>query len=578
MFSRSLINMIFKCCGVCLISCGSSEEPGKPAAPPALFRDVAGQSGLGFEHFTGSTGQYFLPEIMGSGVALLDYDGDGDLDVYLLQGAMLDQAKPVAQAKFPPPEKHWPGNRLFRNELIPVGEMRFTDVTAAAGIGHEGYGMGAAVGDIDNDGDPDLYVTNFGPNVFYLNNGDGTFSDITRQAGVDDPRWSAGGAFLDYDRDGKLDLFVTNYIDFTIRNNKSCSDPTGGRDYCTPTIYNPVPDRLFRNLGNGKFADVSSKTGIDRAFGNGLGITAADFNSDGWIDAYVANDGTPNQLWINQGGARFEDSALMGGAAVNADGLPEAGMGVTAGDFDSDGDEDLFMTHLTRETNTLYLNNGKATFHDATNRFGLGSLSLAFTGFGSEWLDYDNDGRLDLFIANGGVTIMESLRGSPYPFLQTNQLFRGGSDGRFREVSASAGPVFELAEVSRGAAFGDLDHDGDIDIVVSNNNGPVRLLLNEAGGGYWLQVRLQGAGSNHDGLGARVALLRSGEPALWRRAHTDGSYLSASSPWVHFGLGENATVEGIGVLWPNGRAERWNDVRPRERITLRENTGQPWKF
>ena len=219
---------------------------------------------------------------------------------------MLDRAKPPDQAKFAPPEDHWPGNRLFRNELIPAGEMRFTDMTDVAGIGHEGYGMGAAVGDIDNDGDPDLYVTNFGSNVLYQNNGDGTFTDITRQAGIDDPRWSAGASLLDYDRDGWLDLFVANYVDFTIRNNKACSDPTGARDYCTPTIYHPVPDRLFRNLGTGKFADVSAKTGIDRAFGNGLGVTAADFNSDGWIDIYVANDGTPNQLWINQNGTRFE--------------------------------------------------------------------------------------------------------------------------------------------------------------------------------------------------------------------------------------------------------------------------------
>ncbi len=578
MCSRLLINMIFACCGACFLSCGDTEKSGSPIQTPALFRDVAAQSGLGFEHFTGSTGQYFLPEIISSGVALLDYDGDGDLDVYLLQGAMLDQAKPLDQAMFPPPKDHWPGNRLFRNELIPAGEMRFTDVTDAAEIGHEGYGMGVAVGDIGNDGDPDLYVTNFGSNVLYQNNGDGTFSDVTRQAGVDDPRWSAGAAFLDYDRDGRLDLFVTNYVDFTIRNDKDCSDPTGARDYCAPTIYHPVPDRLFRNLGNGKFADVAAKTGIDRAFGNGLGVTAADFNSDGWIDLYVANDGTPNQLWINQDGTRFEDSALMGGAAINADGLPEAGMGVTAGDFDSDGDEDLFLTHLTRETNTLYLNNGKGSFHDVTNRFGLGSVSFPFTGFGSEWFDYNNDGRLDLFVANGGVRIMESLRGSPYPFLQTNQLFQGGSDGRFREITASAGPVFDLAEVSRGAAFGDLDLDGDIDIVVSNNNGPVRLLLNEAGSGHWLQVRLRGVESNRDGLGARVALLRPNQPILWRRAHTDGSYLSASSPWVHFGLGQSDTFEGVAVLWPNGRSEVWKNVRPDEQTTLREGAGQPWTF
>jgi hypothetical protein len=350
-----------------------------------------------------------------------------------------------------------------------------------SGLGYESYGMGVAVGDIDGDGDLDLYVTNFGTNVLFRNDGGGKFADITRTAGVDDPRWSASAAFVDYDRDGDLDLFVANYIDFTVRNNKECFDPTGARDYCAPTSYRPVPDRLFRNDGGGKFTDVSVSAGLGAAYGNGLGVTCADFNGDGWVDIYVANDGTANQLWINQKNGKFIDDSLMSGTAYNADGAAEAGMGVTAGDVDGDGSEDLFMTHLTLETNTLYMNNGKGEFHDSTNRFGLGGISFAFTGFGSEFFDYDNDGFLDLFVANGAVTIMETLRGAEYPFHQKNQLIRGYGD-RFEDVSAQAGRALELSEVSRGAAFGDIDQDGDVDIVVTNNNGPARLLLNEAGG------------------------------------------------------------------------------------------------
>ena len=559
--------------------CGcDAAGPLVPEAPnqQPIFREVAGVVGLNFQHFIGSTGEYFLPEIMGAGGALIDYDRDGDLDVYLLQSALLDPSKSLESARFPPPQQHWPGNRLFRNELVPKGSLSFTDVTDKAGVGHQGYGQGATVGDFDNDGDPDIYVTNFGSNVLYRNNADGTFSDITRQAGVDDPRWSAGAAFLDYDRDGALDLFVTNYVDFTVRNNKICRDPTGGRDYCNPTVYGSVPDKLFHNEGTGRFLDVSEKAGTGTAFGNGLGVVCADFDSDGWIDIYVANDGNPNQLWRNKGDGTFEDVALMAGVAYNVDGLAEAGMGVTAGDFDKDGDEDLFVTHLALETNTLYLNDGSGHFHDATNQMSLGGASVTYTGFGTEFIDYDNDGRLDLFVANGAVTNIGPLRGSPYPFHQRNQLFRGLGPDRFKEISALVGSALELSEVSRGAAFGDVDQDGDADILVTNNNGPVRLLLNEVGSsGHSLRVHLEGVESNREGIGARVAALRSGQDPLWKRVHRDGSYFSASDVTLHFGLGDDATLQAIGVVWPSGNREVWRDIPP-ETITLREGTGEPW--
>ncbi len=564
----AVIPLFSLCLGVLLVI---SAVPPSPA-----FREASTETGLKFHHFTGATGQFFMPEIMGPGVALFDYDADGDLDVYLVQGTLLDKTKKLSEALFAPGPSFRPGNRLFRNELIPSGKLRFTDVTAQVGVGHEGYGMGVAVGDYDNDGDLDLYVTNFGPNILYRNNGNGTFTEVTREAGVDDERWSASASFVDYDRDGDLDLFVANYVDFTIRGNKKCFAATGEPDYCTPAIYRPMPDRLFRNDGGGKFTDVTQAAGIGRAFGPGLGVVAADYNLDGWIDLYVANDGAENLLWLNKGDGTFEEVGLISGAAYGADGVARAGMGVTAGDFDNDGDEDILVTNLRREGSTLYRNDGRGGFYDATTEFGLAHLSFPFTGFGVEWFDYDNDGRLDLFAANGAVTIMETLRGNPYPFHQRNQLFHNEGEGkRFLEASAAAGPALLSSEVSRGAAFGDIDNDGDIDIVVSNNNGPTRLLLNEAGArSAWLMVRLEGVKDNRNGLGARVAVLRKGQKPLWRRAHMDGSYLSAHDPRVHFGLGSGTAIEAVEVYWPSGGKERWKNVKANSVITLRQNSGE----
>ncbi len=518
---------------IVLVNCRPAPPPNvESLAPVPLFDEASARTGLNFEHLNGAVGEFFMPEIMGSGLALIDYDSDGDLDVYFLQGSEFSESGSHS-------------NQLFRNELIPSGELRFVDATAGSGLDHSGYGMGAAVGDYDNDGDPDLFITNFGANALFRNDGDGTFSDVT-SSGLDDPRWSASASFFDYDNDGDLDLFFTNYVDFNVRNNKDCFDPTGARDYCTPNVYNPVPDRLFRN-DDGSFVDVSQSSGLGAAFGNGLGVTAADFNGDGWTDIYVANDGVANQLWINQGDGFFVDDSLLAGAAYNADGRPEAGMGVTAADFDFDGDEDLFMTHLTQETNTLYLNNGRAQFRDVTNRFGLGSVSMAFTGFGSRWFDFDNDGFLDLFIANGAVTIMESQRAEPRPFRQRNQLFRG-TDARFEDLSAS----LDLEEISRGAASGDIDSDGDVDIVISNNGGPARLLLNRTGTqANWLRVRSR--------LGARVAVTVGGKQH-WGRVHSDGSYLSASEAVAHFGLGAATSVESVKVVLPDGQTRTFDSV------------------
>lgn len=542
-----------------------------------LFREVAEEVGLKFRHFTGATGEYFMPEIMGAGVALFDYDNDGDLDVYLTQGTMLDPTKDPLHAKFPPPSDWKPGNRLFRNLLSETGKLEFVDVTEKAGVGCIGYGMGVAVGDYDNDGFQDLYVTNFGHNVLYHNNGDGTFTDVTAQAGVDDPRWSTSAAWVDYDRDGRLDLFVANYLDFTVKGNKHCYASTGERDYCTPKMYQPVPARLFRNRGDGTFEDVTEAAGIGAAIGPGLGVVCADFDGDGWPDIYVANDGAAAHLWINQRNATFKERSLLSGTAYNAEGMPQAGMGVAAGDFDNDGDEDIFKTNLTNEGCNLYVNDGHGNFYDASVEFGLFRPTFPYTGFGTEWFDYDNDGRLDLFIANGAVNRIESLRGSPFPFNQINQLFHNEGEGKkFREMTGVAGPAFAISEVSRGAAFGDIDNDGSIDIVVTNNNGPARLLLNQTHSlkrNHWLLIRLEAAHGNRFGIGAKIEVRQRGRKLL-RRAHTDSSYLSANDVRVHFGLGEDARIEGLIVYWPDGKIEEWDGIQADRIVTIRQGTGR----
>ena len=559
----------------------SSEQGGAVPTETAIFTDMAEDVGVDFVHFNGMSGQYYYCEPVGSGAAMFDYDNDGDLDIYIVQGNMLGRGKKVTDALFPPRGPLPPKDRLYRNELVgksgSAAKLRFTDVTEKSHIDAGGYGMGVAAGDWNNDGRIDLYVTNFGPNQMWRNNGDGTFADVTRETGTDDQRWSISAAFLDFDRDGWLDLYVGNYVDFSFTNRKKCFSEGGRRDYCGPLGFNPVPERLFRNRGDGTFEDVSAKSQIAAEHNGSLGVVAADFNADGWVDLYVTNDGRPNHLWMNQGDGSFKNEAMLAGCALNADGKPEASMGVDAGDYDNDGDDDLFMTHLNGEKNTLYVNDGNGWFDDLSYRARLGAPSLPYTAFGMAFFDYDNDGWLDILAVNGEVTTLEALARvkDPYPLHQPNQLFRNLGNGQFEEVKNKAGSVLTLSEVSRGAAFGDVDNDGDTDVLVVNNNGRARLLINHVGNrNHWLGLRLVDKTGKHDMLGTRVAVIRSKGPTLWRRARADGSYASANDPRVLVGLGDSTDVTAVRAHWPNGRVEQWTDITVDRYTTLREGSGK----
>jgi hypothetical protein len=544
--------------------------PAPAVSSSPLFVDATAETGLSFTHDNGATGQLYMPEMMGSGVALFDYDNDGDLDVYLVQGATIDAGARAAT-----------GNRLFRNDGVVNGVPHFTDVTARAGVGMTGVGMGVAIGDVDNDGWQDLYVTAFGSNVLYRNRGDGTFEDATARAHVDDPRWTTSAAFIDYDRDGDQDLFLANYVAFTRAGNKVCTDHAGARDYCPPGAYAPVPTRLFRNDGGMTFTDVTESSGVARAYGAGLGVAVGDLDGDGWPDIYVANDATPNQLWINRHDGTFEDRGLLSGTAFNALGRPEGSMGIALGDADNDGDEDLFVTNIVGESHVLYLNDGTGNFEDARTKSGLGAATAGMTGFGTGWIDYDNDGRLDLFLTNGAVNIIEGQRGEKVPYRQHSQLFHNEGGGRFREVSAEAGPFFQQLLVGRGVAFGDLDNDGDVDMVVTTNNGPAFVLLNQttapgraaSSGGHWIEIALRSQDGSRAITGARIGVTRDGLPTLWRRARTDGSYLSASDARVHVGLGDQSRITRIVVQWPDGVSESFDGVAADRITTLRRGAG-----
>lgn len=509
-----------------------------PDSTSAWFQNVAESTGINFMHESGQGNKLYMPESMTGGVALLDYDGDGFLDVYFVQGGRVIG-----------PRAGLPGNRLYRN----TGDGKFEDVTEQAGVGDIGYGMGCATGDFDNDGWTDLYVTNAGPNVLYRNNGDGTFSDVTTLAGVGDPSFSASAAFVDYDHDGYNDLIVVNYLVWSAATELTCRGPTGRFEYCVPTNYNaPAPDKLFHNNGDGTFTDTTVPSGISTMFGNGLGVVAGDFNNDGLIDICVANDETANQLWINLGDGTFRDRALEWGVAYDGGGQTEAGMGIDTGDIDADGDLDLFMTHFTNETNTLYINHTQF-FADETSRWGL-EASLPFTGFGAALHDFNNDGWLDVYVANGRINRGFDLASSEGPYAEPNLLFQGTSDRKFREIVPRGGTERLLKHASRGAAFGDYNNDGRIDIFVVNRDARPYVLRNQnKSKNHWVMFRVVNE-LGADALGARVTIHVVGKDRK-RDVRTAYSYCSANDPRVHFGLGTAMQVENVRVTWPDGKTE-----------------------
>jgi enediyne biosynthesis protein E4 len=569
--------------GVWLAACGGSApsipQTSQQPANEDWFVERASATGIDFVHFNGMSGEYYYPEIMAPGVGLIDYDNDGDLDLYLVQSQMLGKGKTIKDALFPPkgPLK----DRLYRNDLSVSADgkktLHFTDVTDQAGIDIQTYGMGVAAGDVDNDGFVDLYRTGLTEGVLLHNNGNGTFTDVTARSGTANKGgWGVSAAFVDIDRDGWLDLFVGNYLLYTVEGDIDCLSVTGQHDYCPPNSYRPQPSKLYRNRGDGTFVDITKMALVGGAYGPALGVSTADFNNDGWLDIYVGNDGMPNQLWMNQKNGTFKDMAFLNGAAVNGQGNSEASMGVDAGDYDNDGDEDLFITNWLAQMNILYQNTGNAVFEDRKAASGLGAPSLAKTGFGTAWFDFDNDSWLDLMTLNGSVSMIEAQARAkdPFPLKMLNQLFRNLGDGRFEDVSARGGEPFKLLDVSRGAAFGDIDNDGDEDVVVGTANGPTRLFINNIGNrNHWLGLRLT-ALNGRDMLGARVSVLRPGGPTVWRRSRSDGSYASANDPRVLVGLGSSTAPVTVRVQWPDGKMEEWDNQSIDRWTTLKQGSGK----
>jgi hypothetical protein len=538
--------------GLVAVACGSPDEPeGEP-----WFVDVGPRSGVAFEHVVGVQRHFLFPEIAGSGVGLADVDGDGRPDLYAVQGGDLEQG---------PGD---PGNALYLNR----GGWRFDDVSAASGTDDRGYGMGCAFGDVDDDGRVDLYVTNVGPNALYCNRGEARFEDTTAAAGVGHPGWGTSAAFLDLEADGDLDLFLTNYLVWTPAREIHCSSPHASTDYCGPNNYQaPAADVLYRNEGGGRFRDVSAETGIGNAVGNGLGVATGDFNGDGRIDVYVANDLMANHLWLSQPDGTFVEDGLLAGCALDADGETEAGMGVLAFDVEDDGDLDLFMVHLEGETNTLYVNQGKH-FRDGTAEMGLAAPSLSFTGFGVVQADLDHDGLRDLYVANGRVTQGRPIYRPDDLYAEPDQLFRGRAAGRFEEVLPRGGRAGSPAGNSRGLALGDLDGDGDLDLALSRNDDRLELLENRAADGHWVLLRVLMA-SGRDALGATVVWDPDGSPRH-RTVEASQGFCSSSDPRVHLGLGPEAAPREVEVRWPGGARERFGPLEVNREHELRRGAGR----
>lgn len=524
-----------------------------PLSAQIHFIDIAAQAGLDFVHHNGASNEKRLPETTGSGAVFFDSDGDGDLDIYLVDSG--DLVKGRGQAH----------NRLYRND-----DGKWRDIASAAGVQGRGYGMGAVAADYDGDGDFDLYLTNWGEDLLYRNEGDGTYVDVTEEAGLHNPLWGTSAAFFDRDNDGDLDLYVANYADFKLGEQPWCGRADLDlRFYCDPRQFSATTDLLYDNEGDGTFADISARAGISVA-GNGLGVVCGDFDADGDQDIYVANDLTPNLLYENQSDGSFVENALLMGVALSQNGVAQAGMGVDAGDYDNDGDMDLFVTNYQLENNAIYRNDG--TFYsEVSNGVGVSEISLNYLGFGTGFLDYDNDGWLDLFVANGHVHDNIAAYDELVRHAQQAQLFYNDGQGRFADHSAELGPGLAAAYVGRGSAFGDFDLDGDMDILLSSNGGRVALLRNEGGNANnWLEVHLEGVQSNRHGIGAKV-YIQVGSQRQLRLVKAGSGFLSCSQIAPFFGLGKAVKVDRLEVHWPSGRIQVVKNVQANQRLTIRED-------
>lgn len=531
-------------------------------SPLVSFVDIAQSAGINFRHENAASSEKYLIETMGSGCGFIDYDQDGLLDLYLVNGASTRVYKPVHPLR----------SALYRNN----GDGSFTDVTVKAGVGAEGlFGMGVAVGDYDNDGYPDLLVLGYGRCILYHNNGDGTFSDVTARAGVENlGRWASSGAWFDYDNDGRLDLVIANYIDWSPDRNFWCGDHGPGmRSYCHPDDYNGEAPTLYHNNGDGTFTDASKQSGVGSRPGNGLGVVTFDYDNDGWQDIFIANDSMANFLFHNNRDGTFREVGYLAGVAVSADGLPEAGMGTDAADTTGNGRMDLLVTHLDSQLARLYQNIGKQTFDDATVRSGLGYATFHMSGFGARFMDYDNDGAVDIFMANGHVLDNIHRYNASVHYAEPKLMFRNLGHGEFKNVSEELGRDFQLPRVSRGAAIGDFDNDGDLDILVNNNGERPQLFRNDGGNAnHWLGILLVGTRSNRDAVGARIKV-SAGNLVLYEQRKGGMSYQSAQDPRLHFGLGQYATVDAVEILWPSGIVTKLAKLKSDQIIAIKEGQG-----
>jgi enediyne biosynthesis protein E4 len=531
-------------------------------SPDVGFTDVTQQLKVNFKQENSATSNKYLIETMGGGVALLDYDNDGRLDIFFVNGAYI--ADPMPEGKLPDKSepKYW--NRLYHQNA----DGTFTDVTERAGLSgmpQNYYGMGVAVGDYDNDGFEDIYVTGYGGNTLYRNNGNGTFTDVTRRAGVGAGGWSASAGFFDYDNDGKLDLFVTRYVDWTFKTNRYCGEQRPGfRSYCHPDNYDGVTNILYHNNGDGTFSDVSVKAGVANPKGKGLGVSFADYDGDGFTDIFVANDSVQCFLYHNNGNGTFSEVGLVAGVGYNEDGKTFAGMGTDFSDFDNDGLPDIVVTDLSNERYMMFQNNGDGTFRDVTNRSGLGSATLTFSGWSTHFFDYDNDGWKDLFVAQSHVmdTIEKTAPNLRYlepPLLLRNQ------GGHFAKVIA--GEAFQKSWAGRGAAFGDLDNDGDLDVIVSNVGQKTYVLRNDGGNrNNWMVIETIGKKSNRDGIGARIKIISASGATQYYTVNTAVGYLSSSDKRVIAGLGNDTMAKLVEIRWPSGTVQKFENVKARQTL------------